>query len=78
MGRDPGRGDQAAPRRRATPTPATPITGIGSPRSKRIVAEKGAADPAALARYRTAWQRAARRTPHGAPIALAPEDFARD
>lgn len=42
---------------------------------ERLAAEKSAADPAALARTRTAWQRAARRTPHGAPIALQPEDF---
>lgn len=43
---------------------------------ERIVAEKGAADRTALARYRTAWQRAARRTPHGSPIILGDEDFA--
>jgi nitrile hydratase accessory protein len=43
---------------------------------ERIVAEKGAADRTALARYRTAWQRAARRTSHGSPIALGDEDFA--
>ena len=42
---------------------------------ERLVAEKAAADPAAFARYRTAWRRAALRTPHGAPIALTPEDF---
>jgi nitrile hydratase accessory protein len=42
---------------------------------ERLVAEKAAADPAALARCRAAWQRAARRTPHGTPIALLPEDF---
>jgi nitrile hydratase accessory protein len=41
-----------------------------------IVAEKGAADYAALARCRAAWHRAALRTPHGSPIALTPEDFA--
>jgi hypothetical protein len=28
-----------------------------------------------LARYRDAWDRAADRTPHGAPIVLQPEDF---
>jgi len=43
---------------------------------ERLAAEKAAADPVALARTRTAWQRAARRTPHGTPIALQPEDFA--
>jgi nitrile hydratase accessory protein len=42
---------------------------------ERMVAEKGAADRAALARYRTAWQRAAHRTPHGSPIALGDEDL---
>jgi nitrile hydratase accessory protein len=45
---------------------------------ERIVAEKGAADPGALARCCTAWHRAARRTPHGSPIKLTPEDFAAD
>jgi nitrile hydratase accessory protein len=45
---------------------------------ERIVAEKGAADPRALARYRAAWHRAALRTPHGSPIALGDEDFAAD
>ena len=42
---------------------------------ERLAAEKAAADPASLARYRAAWRRAALRTPHGAPIALTPEDF---
>ena len=41
-----------------------------------IVATKNAADPDSLARYRAAWARAARRTPHGSPIGLADEDFA--
>jgi nitrile hydratase accessory protein len=44
---------------------------------ERLVAEKGAADAGTLARYRDAWQRAAERTPHGAPLALRPEDFSR-
>jgi nitrile hydratase accessory protein len=43
---------------------------------ERLVAEKAAADPAALARYRNAWHRAALRTPHGTPIVLTPADFA--
>jgi len=43
---------------------------------ERIVAEKGVTDAAALARYRDAWDHAADRTPHGAPIVLQPEDFA--
>lgn len=42
---------------------------------ERLTAEKAAADPATLARYRTAWRRAALRTPHGVPITLKPEDF---
>ena len=42
---------------------------------ERLVAEKGAADPALLARTSDAWKHAARRTPHGAPIELKPEDF---
>jgi nitrile hydratase accessory protein len=43
---------------------------------ERIVAEKGVTDTAALARYRTAWDRAAARTTHGVPIVVQPEDFA--
>ena len=42
---------------------------------EHIVAEKGVTDTAALARYRAAWDRAAARTSHGAPIVLQPEDF---
>ena len=42
---------------------------------ERFVAEKGVTDVAALARYRDAWEHAAERTPHGAPITLQPEDF---
>jgi nitrile hydratase accessory protein len=42
---------------------------------ERMVAEKGITDVAALARYRDAWDHAADRTPHGAPILLQPEDF---
>ena len=42
---------------------------------ERLVAEKGAAEPAALARACAAWRRAAARTPHGAAIMLAAEDF---
>jgi nitrile hydratase accessory protein len=43
---------------------------------ERLVAEKGVADPATLARYRDAWERAADATPHGDPIVLKPEYFA--
>ncbi len=42
---------------------------------ERLVAAKGISDPQALARYRAAWDHAADRTPHGAPIELKPEDF---
>jgi nitrile hydratase accessory protein len=42
---------------------------------ERLVDEKNLATGATLARYRTAWARAAERTPHGAPIVLADEDF---
>jgi nitrile hydratase accessory protein len=42
---------------------------------ERLVAEKNAVDSATLTRYREAWQRAAERTPHGAPLLLGPEDF---
>ena len=44
---------------------------------ERIVAEKGVATRDALARTRDAWDHAAERTPHGEPIELTPEDFAR-
>ena len=42
---------------------------------ERIVAAKGLADGAALARYRDALVRAAGRTPHGSPIELTAADF---
>ncbi|HMK81776.1 MAG TPA: nitrile hydratase accessory protein [Xanthobacteraceae bacterium] len=42
---------------------------------ERLVAEKGVADRATLARYQQAWDHAADRTPHGQPIVLAPQDF---
>ena len=41
-----------------------------------LVAAKGAASDAELARTREAWDHAADRTPHGQPIELRPEDFA--
>jgi nitrile hydratase accessory protein len=43
---------------------------------ERILAEKGVTNPAQLERHRRAWRHAAGRTPHGAPIALLPEDYA--
>jgi nitrile hydratase accessory protein len=39
-----------------------------------LLAVKGVADADTLARCRDAWARAAARTPHGAPIELAPDD----
>jgi nitrile hydratase accessory protein len=42
---------------------------------ERLVTEKDAASRDALERHRTAWARAAERTPHGEPITLAAEDF---
>ncbi|OFW98179.1 MAG: nitrile hydratase accessory protein [Alphaproteobacteria bacterium RIFCSPHIGHO2_12_FULL_66_14] len=42
---------------------------------ERLVAEKGIADEQTLARYYNAWDHAADRTPHGAPIELRPDDF---
>jgi nitrile hydratase accessory protein len=42
---------------------------------ERIVAAKGLADTATLARTRDAWERACDRTPHGTPIELRPSDF---
>jgi nitrile hydratase accessory protein len=44
---------------------------------ERIVAEKGVATRDVLGRYRDAWEHAASRTPHGMPIELKAEDFAR-
>ena len=43
-----------------------------------LVAAKGASSAAELQRYAQAWGRAAERTPHGKPIALADDDFAAD
>ncbi len=40
-----------------------------------IVVAKGLATSALLERYRDAWDAAAKRTPHGAPIELRPHDF---
>ncbi len=43
---------------------------------ERIVTERGLTDVSTLLRYHDAWDRAADRTPHGAPIELRPDDFA--
>jgi nitrile hydratase accessory protein len=42
---------------------------------EKLVATKGVASVQTLHRTRDAWDRAADRTPHGAPIELKPEDF---
>ncbi|HEY2919060.1 MAG TPA: nitrile hydratase accessory protein [Candidatus Binatia bacterium] len=42
---------------------------------ERIVAEKSVTTSQALAQHYDAWDRAARRTPHGTPIELRAEDF---
>lgn len=42
---------------------------------ERMVEAKGATTPDALARYFAAWDHAADRTPHGAPIELGADDF---
>ena len=42
---------------------------------ERMVAAKGVATGAILARTRDAWHHAAMRTGHGEPVALKPEDF---
>ena len=42
---------------------------------ERMVTAKGIATPEAMARYGEAWDHAADRTPHGAPIELRAEDF---
>ena len=45
---------------------------------ERLVASKGVSDASTLARYRDAWDHAAGRTPHGAPIELRAEDFKKE
>ena len=42
---------------------------------ERLVSEKGVASRETLTRYQNAWDHAADRTPHGAPIELRPGDF---
>ena len=44
---------------------------------ERLVAAKGLADSQTLADTREAWRNACERTPHGKPIELLPDDFAR-
>ena len=42
---------------------------------EQLAADKGVTTSETLHRYRDAWDHAADRTPHGAPIELRPEDF---
>ncbi|MEH2468891.1 nitrile hydratase accessory protein [Nitrobacteraceae bacterium AZCC 2161] len=42
---------------------------------ENLIAEKGVTTAATLHRYRDAWDHAADRTAHGAPIELRPDDF---
>jgi nitrile hydratase accessory protein len=42
---------------------------------ERLLAAKSVTTAEVLARYRSAWDAAAHRTPHGTPIELRPEDF---
>ena len=42
---------------------------------EKLVAAKNASSIEELSRYRYAWDRAAKRTPHGEPIDLAADDF---
>jgi nitrile hydratase accessory protein len=44
---------------------------------EKLISAKGVATSDMLHRYRDAWDHAADRTPHGQPIELKPEDFAR-
>jgi nitrile hydratase accessory protein len=44
---------------------------------EKLVAAKGVTSTETLHRYRDAWDHAADRTPHGQPIELRAEDFAR-
>jgi nitrile hydratase accessory protein len=44
---------------------------------ERLVADKDVVDRATQTRYRNAWERAAKATPHGDPIVLRPEHFDR-
>jgi nitrile hydratase accessory protein len=42
---------------------------------QRMVERQGLTDAATLDRYRTGWDQAAHRTPHGRPIELLPQDL---
>jgi nitrile hydratase accessory protein len=42
---------------------------------ERVLTEKGLVSDGTLRRYRSAWSRAANRTPHGEPITVTAKDF---
>ena len=44
---------------------------------ERLVADKGLADTQMLERTQRAWRQACERTPHGMPIELKPDDYAK-
>jgi nitrile hydratase accessory protein len=44
---------------------------------EKLIAEKAVTNRETLHRYREAWDHAADRTPHGQPIELRPDDFAK-
>lgn len=44
---------------------------------ERMIVERGLSDTHAIDHYSSAWMRAARRTRHGTPIEVRPEDFDR-
>jgi hypothetical protein len=72
MGRHPLRRDQA---RVGAPDTGETYYRHWHAALERLIAVKGVTTPENLHRYRDAWDHAADRTPHGAPIELRPEDF---
>ena len=69
-------GDEIKRRRPpAIPTPARPTTATGSRRSNASSPRRASPTRATLRALRDAWDHAADRTPHGAPIELEPRDF---
>ena len=66
----------AAARRRGDPDDGTTYFQHWLAALESLVAAKGVGTDMELARSRDAWDRAAQRTPHGAPVVLADADFA--
>ena len=73
-GGDTGHADQASPPP-ATLIRARPAGRLWPATLETLVATKGVTTSDVLLRYRDAWDHAADRTPHGAPIELTPGDF---